>query len=72
MAVKQYAEAVRDFDKALELKPGLPNTYMNRAFARYYAKEYDQAWADVEACKKLGGRPDPEFIRALSRESGRQ
>ena len=34
-------------------------------------KAYDKAWADVKMCRKLGGTPNPEFIEALTRDSGR-
>ena len=67
----QYAAAISDFDKALELNADSPETYRSRAEAHYDAKEYDAAWADVQACEKLGGELDADFMRALSRDSGR-
>jgi tetratricopeptide (TPR) repeat protein len=71
LSAGEYTAAIRDFDKALELKHGLPETYRSRALAHYYAKQYDEAWADAQACEKLGGRLEPDFLRALSRDSGR-
>jgi tetratricopeptide (TPR) repeat protein len=71
LSAGEYALAISDFDKALALKPGQPETCKSRAEAHYHLKAYDEAWADVQACEKLGGRPEPEFIRSLSRDSGR-
>jgi len=32
-------------------------------------KEYVQALADVKMYEKLGGRPDPEFVKNLVRDA---
>ena len=29
-------------------------------------KNYDKALEDVKMCLKLGGRPDPDFLKALN------
>jgi len=66
----RLSEAVRDFDKALTLKPDFPAAYNNRAIAFYNQKEYDKALADVKRLQALGGRPDPEFLDALTQAAG--
>jgi hypothetical protein len=33
--------------------------------------DYDRAWSDVEASRRLGREPPPAFIRALEQASGR-
>jgi tetratricopeptide (TPR) repeat protein len=65
------AGAVSAYSKAIELNWNYAEAYKSRAVAHYCVKEYDKAWADAEACEKLGGRLEPDFIRALSRDSGR-
>jgi tetratricopeptide (TPR) repeat protein len=71
LSAGEYAAAVSDFDKSLELEPDQPETYKSRAVAHYRVQEYAQAWADAHACEELGGRLEPDFIRELSRDSGR-
>ena len=67
----RLSEAVRDYDKAIGLKPDYAAAYNNRAVAHYELRAYDQAWLDVSAFQKLGGRPNPGFIKALQQASGR-
>ncbi len=67
----RLSEAVRDFNKAIALKPDYAAAYNNRAVAHYQMKAYDQAWLDVAALQKFGGRPSPGFIKALQQASGR-
>jgi len=71
VAARRFAEAMKDFDAAIRLRPDYAEAYKARAAAHYYMKDYDQAWADAQACEKLGGRIEPDFIRSLSRDSGR-
>jgi hypothetical protein len=63
--------AIQDFTKAIELKPGDVRALHNRAVACCVSKAYDKAWADVKAIRRLGGKPDPNFIAQLTKESGR-
>ena len=67
----QYDAAIKDYDKTVELKPDFGEAYNNRAVAHFLMKAYDRAWADVKTYRKLGGTPNPEFIEALTRASGR-
>jgi tetratricopeptide (TPR) repeat protein len=66
MGLSQYQLAVDDWDRAISLKPDSPNAYENRALAHYRLKSYDKALADVRMCLKLGGRPAPDFLKALN------
>ncbi|MDP7163456.1 MAG: tetratricopeptide repeat protein [Phycisphaerae bacterium] len=50
-----HAAAIRDYSKAIDLNPVFALAYSNRAAAYYTIRRYEQAWADVEACRKLGG-----------------
>ena len=46
--------------------------YLNRAVAYYYRRDYDKAWADVKACRRLGGEVFPVFLGELRKASGRE
>jgi lipoprotein NlpI len=39
----QFAEAVADFDRMVDLKPDLETSHWRRGIARFYAQKYDQA-----------------------------
>jgi protein O-mannosyl-transferase len=67
----QHAAAIEDFDRAIVLKPGHAMAYYNRAVSHFRMKVYDKAWDDVKTFRKLGGTPNPAFIEALTRSSGR-
>jgi protein O-mannosyl-transferase len=67
----RYEAALRDFDKAIELNPRYAEAYGSRAVYRYVMKAYDLAWADLKTCRQLGGAPNPEFVAALTKASGR-
>lgn len=63
--LRNYEEGIRDYSRAIELKPVFAEAYQNRAIARYALKDYGRAWADVAACQRLGGQPNPMFLSAL-------
>jgi tetratricopeptide (TPR) repeat protein len=66
-----FVRAVGDFTRAIELKPDYADAYRNRAAAFGALAAYDQAWADVKMCRRLGAPPPPELIRALVAATGR-
>ena len=67
----EHAQAIRDYTRAIEFKRDYADAYANRAIAWYRLKRYDRAWEDVQACRRRGGSPHPEFLEALSKASGR-
>ena len=69
--MSQHELAVRDYDKAIALSPDFSWTYMNRAKTWFVLRQYEKAWADVQAYRKLGGTPEPAFIKELTAASGR-
>ena len=64
---------MRDFSKAIELKPSSAEPHFNRAVMYARLNEFDKALADVKEFQRLGGKPDPdpEFIQALTQAAGR-
>ena len=66
----RHAEAIRDYDRAIALKPDFAAAYNNRAVAYYEIMAYDKARADVETFMRLGGKPDPAFLKLLGQASG--
>jgi tetratricopeptide (TPR) repeat protein len=64
-------EAIRDYSKAIELAPGDPDTYYNRALAYFRAKDIVHARQDAERASSLGRRPGPDFMRALEEAAPR-
>jgi len=58
--------ALENYAKAIQLAPGDPLSYNNRAAVHFRLKQFDQAWADLEQCRLLGGTPHAELVRALS------
>jgi len=64
------AEAIQDFSEAIALKPEYPEAYNNRAAAYFELREYGNARADIQMCARLGGRPDPALVLALTEASG--
>ena len=58
--------------RAIALKDDLAEAYNNRAAAYLLLKEYAKGLADVAACQKLGGRPDPKLVEALTQAADRK
>ena len=58
--LKQYTEAIADYDKAIELDPKLAPAYMNRGVAKYNLKQYSEAIADYDKAIEL----DPDYAPA--------
>ena len=66
----RFDAAIRDYDEAIKLNPDFAPAYNNRAIAYYQVKAYDKARADVNTFVRLGGRPDPGFLKALEQAAG--
>jgi len=69
MQLRRTAEAIRDFSAAISLKPEYPEAYNNRAAAYFELQEYGKARSDIQMCARLGGRPDPALVKALTEAS---
>jgi tetratricopeptide (TPR) repeat protein len=66
--------AVAEYSRAIEVMPDDGAAYAGRAIADFYVRQYGRAWADVEAARRLGVEPSPEFLQALkdATEKGKQ
>ncbi|MGO8702856.1 MAG: tetratricopeptide repeat protein [Candidatus Brocadiia bacterium] len=63
-------DALRDFSQALALDPTNAGAWRNRALLYAERKEYAKALADVRMFEKLGGHPDPDFVKRLNQAVG--
>jgi tetratricopeptide (TPR) repeat protein len=63
--------ALADLTRAIDLRPDYDQAYVNRAIVYLEAKDYPRAWADVQACRRLGCAPPPDLLEALKAASGR-
>ena len=44
--MKDYQEALKDYDKAIELNPNSSEAYNNRGACKQYMKDYEGAMSD--------------------------
>ncbi len=60
--------AIEYLEKAAELKPKwlTPHSYLASAY--FYVRNYEAAWREIGIIKKLGGKPSPQLIQALSQK----
>ena len=68
----QYAQAIADYNRALEINPRSALVYTNRAQAHYSLKDYSKAWDDVQKAQELGAKIDPQFLKDLREASSRE
>ncbi|HSW46877.1 MAG TPA: tetratricopeptide repeat protein [Phycisphaerae bacterium] len=68
---RDLQQAILNYTRAIELNPKHAIALANRAEAYYQLRKYDQAWADVNACRQLGGTPPPTLVEALTAATGR-
>lgn len=65
-------EAVRGYNRAIELNPDYAQAYNNRAIVYYFQKEYALAWQDVHRAEALGFIPNADFMKQLKKASERE
>jgi tetratricopeptide (TPR) repeat protein len=70
MRGKAYPAALRDFDEALRIQPGLGEAFVNRGVLRMASRDYQTALAEIDRGIGLGvDEPAKAFYnRALARE----
>ncbi|MCX8052780.1 MAG: tetratricopeptide repeat protein [Armatimonadetes bacterium] len=60
--------AIPHYRAAIRLKPSWPLPYFWLAEALYRTGNYTAAWRELNRSIKLGYKPDPEFVQALSQK----
>ena len=63
--------AIEQYHQAIQLNPEFAAAYHNRSIAYYELGDYDRAWSDIRACRRLGMSPNPAHLQALVAASGR-
>ena len=58
LSMADFEQAINNFTKAIELKPGVADMYGNRAVAHAAIGEDDKSDADVAEAVRLGAPPD--------------
>ena len=61
-SLKQYKEAIADYDKAIELNPKDAKAYNNRGVAKRQLKQYKEAITDYDKAIKL----NPKDVKAYN------
>lgn len=67
----RYPEALADYGRAIELNRGFAEAYCNRSVVYFRLRDYDDAWTDINQCRRYGGVPNPELVKRLTNDSGR-
>ncbi len=62
---KDFLHAIAEYGRAIALDPADASAYSARAAACCAVGQYDQAWADVRALRRLGAEPPPEVLEIL-------
>lgn len=62
--------AIDDFSRAIELSPEFSDALINRAANYFIMKDYERAWADVRALRRMGAPVHADFVRQLQEASG--
>jgi len=66
MSSNRFGEAAKALKTAVELNPGLTEAHNSLAVALFKLGDYAEAWKEVHIYVEQGGRPHPDFVRALS------
>ena len=67
--LKQYNEAIKDYNQAIELNPQDAKAYNNRGNAKAHLKQRNEAIKDYKKAKKLfEQQSDPEAVKITERK----
>lgn len=72
---KEIDNMIVIFNQAIQDNPSYAPAYYNRAYAYFYASNYDKSWEDIHRAEALGIYADPKFrglINKLKKASGRE
>jgi protein O-mannosyl-transferase len=59
-------EAIELYQQAVKLKPDYVEAHENLAIAYYADERYANAWREVQISRSYGGKPNTNFLQALS------
>lgn len=62
---KQTVPAIADYSRAIEIEPTSADAWYERAVCHYGVRQYPLARADLKEYVRLGGQPNPQFVKAL-------
>lgn len=66
----QYEQSLADYSRAIDLHPNAAGIRFNRAALYLDLKRYQDAWSDLRRGQELGGEPNPDLVRELTRAFG--
>ena len=61
-------EALKDFNKAIELRPTDGVVYYSRALVYFLKKDYLNSWKDATTAEKLGYFADSDLLDRLKKK----
>ena len=59
-------EAIAHWKRALRIAPDYAEVHHNLAIAYHLKGDYAAAWKEIDQCRKLGLKPNPSLVHALS------
>lgn len=68
----QHEQAIRQYEKALEIRPDGIQALNNLAVMYYEIGEYQRAWEYVDLCEEYGHAVNPRLLDLLSEEMPRE
>ncbi len=67
---RRFTAARKAYERAVEVDASLGTAHHRLALIHYHFHKFDEAWAEVETCRKIGYEIDSRFVDAL--EQARQ
>ncbi len=64
--LKRPGDAEREYREAIRVKPSMTVAHTNLAILLFQQGRYVEAWQEVHASQRYGGKPHPGVLRALS------
>ena len=64
--MKRPGDAEREYREAIRVKPSMTIAHTNLAILLFQEGRYAEAWQEVHTSRQHGGKPHPDFLRALA------
>jgi len=65
--MKEYKKAIKDFNRAISLNPGVGDYYFNRSLSYFFLEQYKKAYQDLQRGKRAGAKPNPRYVKLLNK-----